>query len=159
MTKKGFTLIELLIVIGIIAVLAGVVIVALNPARQFAQARDTQRTSHVNTLLNAVGQRMADTRGIFNNAGAGNNPAACAAGAIPAVVTAIGTGSYDMAPCIVPTYTSVMPVDPGRANPPAGCPAAPGAADTGYTIIQAATGQVTIAAPCTEIGAIITLTR
>jgi hypothetical protein len=33
--------------------------VALNPGRQFAQARNTQRWSNVNTLLNAVGQRLA----------------------------------------------------------------------------------------------------
>lgn len=61
--KKGFTLIELLIVLAIIGILAVVVIVALNPGRQFAQARNTQRYSNVNTILNAIGQYMADNRG------------------------------------------------------------------------------------------------
>lgn len=63
--KNGFTLIELLVVIGIIAVLSTVVIIAINPARQFAQARNTQRWSNVNTILNAVGQKMADNRGLW----------------------------------------------------------------------------------------------
>jgi uncharacterized protein (TIGR02145 family)/prepilin-type N-terminal cleavage/methylation domain-containing protein len=52
--KKGFTLIELLIVIGIIAILAAGVIVAINPGRQFAQSRDATRRSHINTLNNGL---------------------------------------------------------------------------------------------------------
>ncbi len=52
--KRGFTLIELLIVIGIIAILAAAVIVAINPGQQFAQARDGARESHINTLYNAL---------------------------------------------------------------------------------------------------------
>ncbi|MDQ5951176.1 MAG: hypothetical protein QG639_453, partial [Patescibacteria group bacterium] len=39
-SKHGFTLIELLVVIGILAVLLAITLVAINPARQFAQANN-----------------------------------------------------------------------------------------------------------------------
>lgn len=35
--NKGFTLIELLVVIGILATLLAITLIAINPARQFAQ--------------------------------------------------------------------------------------------------------------------------
>jgi len=53
-SKKGFTLIELLIVIGILAVLATITVLVLNPAELFRQARDSQRISDLGSIKGAL---------------------------------------------------------------------------------------------------------
>ena len=60
---KGFTLIELLIVIGIIAVLAVVVLLTLNPAELLRQARDSNRVSDLASLNSALSYYLADVSG------------------------------------------------------------------------------------------------
>ncbi len=62
---KGFTLIELLIVIGIIAILASGVIVAINPGRQFEQARNSTRSTHMGTIRSAIMSYAAENDGNF----------------------------------------------------------------------------------------------
>ena len=52
--KKGFTLLELLIVIGILAILATVTVLVLNPAELLRHASDSQRVSDLATLHGAL---------------------------------------------------------------------------------------------------------
>ena len=51
---KGFTLIELLLVIGIIAVLAIVVFVSLDPVKRFSDARDARRVSDLQSMQKLI---------------------------------------------------------------------------------------------------------
>src|SRR6185437_2977973 len=128
--KKGFTLIEILVVIGIIAILAAIVIIAINPARQFAQARNTERESNVSTILNAVGQNIADNKGVFT----------CTGVTVGTTAVDIGTGSglANLASCLVPTYIpSDIPADPNGGTD----------TDSKYTIAVDSMGRYSVCAP------------
>jgi prepilin-type N-terminal cleavage/methylation domain-containing protein len=132
--KKGFTLIEILLVLGIIAILAGIVLVAVNPSRQFKQARDSQRVSNVNAILNAVGQNIADHRGVFTCDG---NATEIPQG--PGQVMK-SSGGFDIRPCLVPVYLAELPRDPSKEVLQSGY-------DTGYTVFRSQdTDRITISA-------------
>ncbi|MEI7620398.1 MAG: LamG-like jellyroll fold domain-containing protein [Candidatus Falkowbacteria bacterium] len=61
--KKAFTLLETLLVVAAIAILAGIVILAINPSRQLALDRNVRRLSDVQVLLNAAYQKTIDSTG------------------------------------------------------------------------------------------------
>ena len=138
-TRSGFTLIEILVVIGIIAILAAIVIIAINPSRQFAQARESQRVSNVNAILNAIGQDIADNRGLF----------ACPAyPTLAATAAAISGTAANIRSCLVPTYLPELPFDPvGGSNTCASGDAACTTYDTKYTLAQDVAGRITVCAP------------
>lgn len=52
--QRGFTLIELLVVIALIGVLAGVILVVIDPLEQFARARDAGRKTATRQLAGAL---------------------------------------------------------------------------------------------------------
>jgi type IV pilus assembly protein PilA len=136
----GFTLIEVLVVIGIIAVLATIVLVTVNPARQFKLARDSQRTSNVNALLNAIHQNMAEHRGTFTCSGTIKVFTSSSTRIRDSVAS---SSAGDIASCIVPDYIASVPFDPSRTNAHY---TSSTDYDSGYDMSQDPDGRITIVA-------------
>jgi type IV pilus assembly protein PilA len=62
---QGFTLLEILIAVGIIAILATIIVITLDPAERFRNARESRRLSDIQTVSSAIHQYIVDKRGEF----------------------------------------------------------------------------------------------
>ncbi len=143
--NQGFTLLEILLVIAAIGILAGIVIVAINPTKQLADARNAARKSAVNTVLNAVYQYAVDNDGALPGSIPETATEICATGAGSC------TGLVNLSALTTnERYLTAIPEDPS------GTCAANGAC---YEILQSANGRVTVSAPDAENGADISVTR
>ncbi|MDO8571053.1 MAG: hypothetical protein Q7R79_00050, partial [bacterium] len=141
----------ILLVVAAIAILAGIVILAINPTKQLGDTRNAQRKSDVNTILNSVYQYAIDNNGTL--------PAT-----IPTSADCPNTATNEIcktgaASCsalvdlvLITTnqkYLTSMPFDPNGST----------ANGAGYHIAKSANGRVTVCAPDAEQSMTITATR
>lgn len=153
--QKGFTLLEVLLVIAIIAILAGIVILALNPSKQLADARNSQRRVDVGTVLNAVYQYTIDNRGNLptgidsvttTSQVLGTSSTGCDTTCSVASTTA---SCLDLSSYLVPTYIVDIPYDPSSGS----------ATNTEYYLNKKANGRLVVGACDAEESETIEITR
>ncbi|MEE8131912.1 MAG: type II secretion system protein [Candidatus Paceibacterota bacterium] len=153
--NKGFTLLEILLVVAAIAILAGIVIVALNPTKQLGDTRNSQRRVDANTILNAVYQYSLDNNGnlpaAIDNVTGTSQVLGTAGSGLDSTCTAVTTvaAGVDLSGDLVPTYVVGIVTDPSTGT----------AANTDYYINKDANGRITVGACDPEQGATISITR
>ncbi len=108
---SGFTLIELLVVISIIGLLASVVLVALNTARQ--KARDATRIGDINQMSQALENFYNDALAYPTGTGYTTGSGAILGSAVMQAYNAQTGILYNF----TPSYLGSLPVSP---NPPDG---------------------------------------
>lgn len=141
-SNKGFTLIEIILVVAVIAILAGIVIFAVNPTKQLADGRNSQRRTDVNTILNAVYQYTVDNSALPSTITT-TATGVCKTGASSC------TGLIDLSVLSLNgKYVVSLPIDPQASGN-----------STGYNISKDSNGRITVSAPSAEQGASISATR
>jgi prepilin-type N-terminal cleavage/methylation domain-containing protein len=141
--RSGFTLLEILLAVAALVILAGIVIIAINPTKQLADTRNSERYVDVNTILNGIHQYAIDNDGDLPVSTASNAP-------ICKATVSAGTDNCVSLDALIPTYLVSIPTDPRSATDNI----------TGYEItVSTTTGRVLITAPNAEQDKVIQVTR
>ena len=141
--NSAFTLLEILLVVGIIAILAGIVIIAINPGKQLAQVRNSQRKSDIKAISNAITQFYIDhsyypASTTFSTT---SLMAICPTGASSSPAVGFNCAANNMLNLseLVPTYLVAIPNDPVTTT------------ISGYSVMLA-NNQPVVSAPLAELG-------
>ena len=170
LARRGFTLIELLIVVAIIAIIAAVVFVSLDPLTRFRDSRDAKRWVDISGILSAVKIDQVDNGGAYMSGVANMAPGEVymitdGVAAVPNCVVAnancdvpVTTGAtvadhcLDAAELVTQGYLGTVPVSPKGTY-------AWNKNLTGYTIEKSSTGILTVRACESENAAEIKASR
>jgi prepilin-type N-terminal cleavage/methylation domain-containing protein len=146
--KGGFTLLEILLVIGIIAILAGIVIVAINPSKQLATVRNTERKSDLKQIANAITQFYIDhsyypASTTFSTT---SLMTICPTGASTSPAAGFNCEANNLLNLseLVPTYITAIPNDPGTTT------------TAGYSVMLVNKNPA-VSAPLAELGVTISV--
>ena len=133
--KEAFTLLEVLLVVAIIAILAGIVILALNPGKQISDTNDAERAVDANTILNAIWQYSLDNDGALPAGITSTSTEICKTGA------ASCTGLVDLSVLTTgETFLVAIPDDPTGSS----------TNGAGYEVATTPGGRITVSAPDAE---------
>lgn len=146
--QKGFTLLEILLVVAAIAILAAIVIVAINPTKQLGQTKNAQRRSDVNSIINGIYQYSIDHAGSLPSGISTTATQICKTGTATATCATLGLTDLQVV-TVNETYLTAIPNDPTNTA----------TAGVGYFVGRSANGRVTVTAPNAEQGETISVTK
>jgi prepilin-type N-terminal cleavage/methylation domain-containing protein len=151
-SHRGFTLLEILLVVAAIAILAGIVIIAINPGQQLADTRDAQRHSDVLAIASALQQYQIKegnlpTELVLSSTLVCTDKAFDSQYGVCKESAPDCTGTY-LVNDLVSDYIVTIPVDPSTTN----------ANFSGYVAFKDSNNHVHVCAPNAE-GDAISITR
>lgn len=135
--KKGFTLLEILLVITLVGVLASIVLVAINPIKQLAEARNAQRLDDITKINQALEDYFVANK---------TYPTGITTSYQNICPPSGGSSCIDLS-ILIPDYLISIPIAPNAS-----------AGTTGYTLaINPSNEQISLRALNSELGVTIVI--
>ena len=115
--RPGFTLMEILLVLGIIAILAAIVIAALNPTKQLSDARRADRRVSLREIENAAVQYIIDGNSLPGILTGISNALPICQDTVTGNDCTVTAGGYDLSALSTNgTYLVNIPIDPNETG-------------------------------------------